>query len=137
MKQMSAESDENTAYDTRDTLRKTFGVVVYDPVESGMSDNGTSLSAEEYVYVITDRDRRHRYPWFIGEIDDGTGVDTLEFKTVSDAFNGSMSSWTKTGDGSATIMFQSLDTEDVPVNVISGDDDFDEIEAGPWHGAQM
>ncbi|RLN70311.1 hypothetical protein BBJ28_00015405 [Nothophytophthora sp. Chile5] len=54
--------------------------------------------------------------------------DTLGFGTVGDTFNGTTSSWTEAGDGSVTITFQSLDTEDVTVNVITGGDDFDEIE---------
>ncbi|RLN79196.1 hypothetical protein BBJ28_00013785 [Nothophytophthora sp. Chile5] len=126
-------------------------LIVDDLVESGTSDNGTSLSAEEYAYVIADKSLgtiavlgvdptgltglMAEYlqtvcgpTEFIGEIDDGADTDTLGFKTVGDAFNESTFSWTKDGDGVVSVTFESLDTEDVTVNIMSGGDDFDEVD---------
>ncbi|KAG6617805.1 uncharacterized protein IUM83_09512 [Phytophthora cinnamomi] len=50
MKQMVAESSDATAYKTRETLRKTLGVVINDFISKGISNNGTTLNAEYYAY---------------------------------------------------------------------------------------
>ncbi|KAF4322161.1 hypothetical protein BBI17_001086 [Phytophthora kernoviae] len=64
---------------------------------------------------------------FIGEIDDGSAGKALGLKTVQDAFTNSVGTWTKVGDGIVTITFQSVDTEDVTVNIKSGGNKFDKV----------
>jgi len=141
MEQMIAESSEATAYQTRDTLRKT---IVDDLIDSGKSDNGTSLTAKEYVRVVTDKVSMTVYvlsivdptrivgivteyvqpicgpTQFVGEIDDGNEPYTLGLNAVGKAFKNSTSSWKREGDGVITIRFKSFDTKAVTVNIFSG-----------------
>ncbi|CAH0473165.1 unnamed protein product [Peronospora belbahrii] len=150
MEQMIMESDEATAYKTRDTLRKTYGVIVNDLIEKGKSDDGASLTAKEYTRVVADKlsmgiatvfyidltrisGLLSEYieimcgpTQFIGEIDDGSDPETLGLRAVGDVFKGSVMSWEREGDGIVRITFASADTEDVTVNVISGGNKFDE-----------
>ncbi|KAG2507346.1 hypothetical protein BBO99_00009381 [Phytophthora kernoviae] len=151
MEQMIAESDEATAYETRDTLRKTFGVIMDNLIDSGKSDNGSSIAAKEYIRIVTDKvmtsiallDKdvtritsllaEYIQPicgptQFIGEIDDGTSTDTLGLKVVGKAFNASSLSWARVGDGVVTIKFVSVDKEDVTVNIMSGGDKYAEVD---------
>eukprot|EP00644_Phytophthora_capsici_P003767 jgi/Phyca11/108388/e_gw1.15.262.1 len=149
MDELIAESDEKTAYATRTTLRKTFGVIVEDLIKSGTSDNGTYLNAEEYALKIADKALTFYGVWdikgvtqvlgeyvqticgptkFIGEIDDGPADKALGLKTVGKAFNGSYGVWTKESDGEIKIAFQSSDTKDVTVNILSAGDKIDEVE---------
>ncbi|KAE8897506.1 hypothetical protein PF010_g22910 [Phytophthora fragariae] len=150
MDQMILESDETTAYKTRDTLRKTYGVIVDDLIDKGRSDNGTSLTAKQYTRVVADKVLMTIATLFyidltrisgllseyiqticgptqlVGEIDDGTDDNTLGLRIVGAAFKGSTSSWKRRGDGVVRITFVSTDTKDVTVNIISGGDKFDE-----------
>ncbi|OWZ09435.1 hypothetical protein PHMEG_00017866 [Phytophthora megakarya] len=145
MHQMISESNLKTAYQTREVLRKTFGVVINDLIKSGKSDNGTyydekqkayktidfaftavafslvdptriTLLVSEYVQSICGPTQ------FMGEIDDGTQRATLGLNTIQDAFRGSTSSWTRVGDGKVIIKFKSTDKKDVTVNIKSGGD---------------
>ena len=150
MEQMIMESDEATAYKTRDMLRKTYGVIVNDLINKGQSDNGTSLTAKQYTRVVADKVFMGIATVFyidltrisglmsefieticgptnlVGEIDDGTDPNTLGFQTVQNAFKSSTMSWQRRGDGIVQITFISLDTKDVTVNIHSGGDKFDE-----------
>ncbi|KAG1696773.1 hypothetical protein DVH05_017994 [Phytophthora capsici] len=152
MDQMIMESDENTAYKTRDTLRKTYGVIVDDLIDKGKSDNGTSLTAKQYTRVVADKVLMTIATLFyidltrisgllseyiqticgptqlVGEIDDGTDPNTLGLRTVGKAFKDSSSSWKRRGDGVVEITFVSTDTKDVTVNILSGGDKFDETD---------
>ncbi|RLN48510.1 hypothetical protein BBJ29_001768 [Phytophthora kernoviae] len=47
---------------------------------------------------------------------------------VGGAFTNSAGTWTKVGDGAVTITFQSVDTEDVTVNIKSGGNKFDKVD---------
>ncbi|ETI39342.1 hypothetical protein F441_14869 [Phytophthora nicotianae CJ01A1] len=152
MDQMIMESDEATAYKTRDVLRKTYGVIVDDLIDKGKSDNGTSLTAKQYTRVVADKVLMTIATLFyidltrisgllseyiqvicgptqlVGEIDDGTDPNTLGLRTVGKAFANSGSSWKRKGDGVVKITFTSTDTKDVTVNILSGGDKFDEQE---------
>ncbi|KAL3660045.1 hypothetical protein V7S43_014967 [Phytophthora oleae] len=148
MGELINESNEKTAHTTRDTLRKSFGGIMDDLIRSGTSHNGTLLTAEKYAYKIADKALTFYAVWdltniagvvseyfqticgptkFTGEIDDGSAKDALGLKTVDDAFDGSTGSWTKSGDGSVVITFQSVNTEDVTVNIKSGGNKFGKV----------
>uniref|UniRef100_H3H0A8 Jacalin-type lectin domain-containing protein n=1 Tax=Phytophthora ramorum TaxID=164328 RepID=H3H0A8_PHYRM len=152
MDQMITESDEATAYKTRDTLRKTYGVIVDDLISKGRSDNGTSLTAKQYTRVVADKVLMTIATLFyvdltrisgalseyiqticgptqlIGEVDDGTDPNTLGMKAVGDAFENSTMAWKRQGDGVVELTFVSTDTKDVTVNILSGGDKFDETD---------
>ncbi|KAG6617916.1 Flavoprotein YCP4 [Phytophthora cinnamomi] len=150
MEQVIQESDEATAYTTRDTIRKAFSGMINDLISTGKSDNGSSETAKEfthkafdkaftsiavtgfdltgisgllaeYLQTICDPTR------FIGEVDDDTDAATLGLNTIQDAFNDSSSSWTRMGDGQVIINISSFDTKNVTVNIISGGDKIDEV----------
>jgi hypothetical protein len=148
---MTEQSSEATAYTSRDTLRKTFGVIIDDLISNGASNNGSTLQAEHYTYralqmglTVLSTSGFDRLDistmlnayvqticgptQFLGEIDDGDEAATLGLNTVQDAFNGSTSSWTRTGDGAIIISFASSDSEDVTVNVYSGGEQVDEVD---------
>ncbi|TDH67728.1 uncharacterized protein CCR75_006130 [Bremia lactucae] len=150
MVQLTEETNEATAYKTRDMLRKTYGVIVDDLIDNGKSDNGTSLTAKQYTRVVADRVLMAIATLFyidltrisgmlseyieticgptqlVGEIDDGTVPDTLGLRIVGDIFKGSSTSWKRKGDGVVVITFVSNDTKNVAVNILSGGDKFDE-----------
>ncbi|KUF80244.1 hypothetical protein AM587_10013280 [Phytophthora nicotianae] len=149
MGDLIAESDEATAFATRDTLRKTFGGIVDDLIKSGTSNNGSYLKAEEYAFNIADKAFSFWAIWdpwsatgaiseyfqpicgpteYIGEIDDGDAAKALGLSIVQRAFNNSEGMWKKSGDGSVTIKFESVDTEDVTVNIKSGGRKIDEVD---------
>ncbi|EGZ22438.1 hypothetical protein PHYSODRAFT_249540 [Phytophthora sojae] len=135
MEQLIQESDETTAYTTRDTIRKAFSGIINDLVSTGKSDNGSSETAKEFTYKAFDKaftsiavtgfdltgisGMLAEYlqticgpTRFIGEVDDGTDTATLGLNTIQDAFNGSSSSWTRVGDGQVIIHFSSSDTKE-------------------------
>ncbi|KAG1713222.1 hypothetical protein DVH05_000942 [Phytophthora capsici] len=151
MQQMASESSLATAYQTREVLRKTFGVIMNDLIKSGKSDNGSSYEAKEKAYKVVDfafstvaatlvDPTRITLLFseyiqticgptqFMGEIDDGTEAATLGLNTLEDAFRDSKSSWTKKGDGAVIIHFTSTDKKDVTVNIMSGGDKIGEVD---------
>jgi hypothetical protein len=149
MGELIAESDEAAAYETRDFLRKTFGVIIDDLISSGTSDNGTNLGAKEFAFKVADRAVAFYAIWdwwyvssvvseffqpicgpteLIGEIDDGSAKKALGLSIVQKAFNNSDGTWTRVGDGTVKITFQSVDTKDVTVNIKSGGDKMDEVD---------
>ncbi|KAI9992880.1 hypothetical protein PInf_014815 [Phytophthora infestans] len=151
MELLVEQSNDVTAYRTRDKIRKTFGVIINDLITKGTSNNGTSYKANEYTYkalnqglnfwVITGFDMTGISSMisdyfmaicgptqFIGEVDDGTHPHTLGLKTVQKAFQNSTMSWTKKGDGEVIINFSSYDTKNGTVNIMSGGDKVDEVD---------
>ncbi|GMF65681.1 unnamed protein product [Phytophthora lilii] len=158
MSEMIGESSVATAYKTRETLRKTFGVIISDLIEKGKSDNGTSIAARENLYRTVDNTfTLFSLGWdptdlttlaaeflqticgptqFMGEIDDGDDDATLGLNALKKAFKNSTSSWTRKGDGAVIINFVSKDTEDVTVNIMSGGDKIDEVDVPAGGTAQ-
>ncbi|OWZ16209.1 hypothetical protein PHMEG_00010030, partial [Phytophthora megakarya] len=159
MQQLISESSIETAYKTREALRKTFGVIINDLIKSGKSDNGTSLDEKaaaykwidtglstisasmidptdiatllsEYIQTICGPTQ------FMGEIDDGTQDATLGLNTLQRAFKGSSSSWIRVGDGKVIIRFTSSDTKDVTVNIKSGGDKIAQVKVKAGGTAQ-
>ncbi|EGZ22395.1 hypothetical protein PHYSODRAFT_496330 [Phytophthora sojae] len=129
------------AYQTRDTLRKTFGVIIDQLIDSSTTDMGKAMSREEYwvktanfglqglsamdptgiAFMMFNYVQPVCGPTeFIGEIDDGSCEDALGLTTVDDAFRGSKGKWKKKGDGVVKIKFVSSDTRDVKVRIHSG-----------------
>ncbi|EEY68373.1 uncharacterized protein PITG_04828 [Phytophthora infestans T30-4] len=134
MGDLIAESDEATAFATRDKLRKTFGGIVDDLIKSGTSNNGSYLKAKGYAFNIADKAFSFWAIWdpwsatgaiseyfqpicgpteYIGEVDDGDATKALGLSAVQRAFNNSEGFWKKAGDGSVDVKFESDDTEDV------------------------
>ncbi|KAG6963086.1 hypothetical protein JG687_00006767 [Phytophthora cactorum] len=83
------------------------------------SDEATAFATRDTICGPTE---------YIGEIDDGDAAKALGLSTVQRAFNKSEGSWKKAGDGSINITFQSVDTEDVTVNIKSGGHKIDEVD---------
>ncbi|OWZ14048.1 hypothetical protein PHMEG_00012532 [Phytophthora megakarya] len=156
MVELIAESDEKTAYATRATLRKTFGIIVEDLIKTGTSDNGTYLNAEEYAFRVADKALTFYGVWdvkgitqivseyfqticgptkFIGDIDDGPANKALGLSTVGKAFNGSSGVWSKDGDGTVIINFKSNDVDDVSVNIHSAGDKIDTVKVSAGRAA--
>uniref|UniRef100_M4BCC0 Uncharacterized protein n=1 Tax=Hyaloperonospora arabidopsidis (strain Emoy2) TaxID=559515 RepID=M4BCC0_HYAAE len=150
MSQMTSESTVVTAYNTRETLRKTFSIVISDLIKDGKSDNGTSMVTKHNAYVLLDDaltlasvtgleptdlstlaseflETICGPTQFMGEIDDGTDDATLGMNALKKAFKKTTSSWTRKGDGKVIISFTSKDNEDVTVNIRSGGDKIDEV----------
>ncbi|EEY57770.1 uncharacterized protein PITG_00343 [Phytophthora infestans T30-4] len=129
------------AFETRDLIRRTFGVIVDQLVETNSTDMGQSLAEDDYTLdaanlalVVLGGMDPTGIAWmlsqfiqptcgptaFIGEIDDGNLHDALGLKTMDEAFKGSYGTWTKEGDGKIRIYFESTDTKDVTVTMHSG-----------------
>ncbi|EEY54800.1 uncharacterized protein PITG_08350 [Phytophthora infestans T30-4] len=133
MRQLTSESSVETAYKTREALRKTFGWIDMglSTISASMidpTDIATLLS--EYIQTICGPTQ------FMGEIDDGTEDATLGLNALQRAFKGSSSSWTKVGDGAVIVNFTSTDTEDVSVNIMSGGDKIEEVDVKAGGTAQ-
>ncbi|KAG6949055.1 hypothetical protein JG688_00014805 [Phytophthora aleatoria] len=143
----------HTSYFTIDfpvAIAMCLGVIVDDLINKGKSDNGTSLTAKEYTRVVADKLAMTIFvislfdetriigiiteyiqpicgpTQFIGEIDDGDDPYTLGLNIVGKAFQESSLSWKRKGDGVVTIVFKSIDTKPVTVNIFSGGDKIDE-----------
>lgn len=129
------------AFETRDLLRKTFGVIVDQLVESAMTDKGHFVAEAQFMLEATNIALTTfagldptRIVWLasqfvqptcgptalIGEIDDGSLYDALGLKTIDEAFVGSYGTWTKRGDGMVNLLFTSIDVKDVSVVIYSG-----------------
>ncbi|ETL94808.1 hypothetical protein L917_07318 [Phytophthora nicotianae] len=151
MGELLASKTMSAAYETRDLLRKTFGVIVDQLIEKASTDMGASVAEDEYMLEISNMGlvalsavdptgiaymaSQFVQPTcgptaYLGEIDDGTLYDALSLTTVDEAFEGSYGSWTKVGDGVVRLIFKSTDTEDVTVVVHSGGDDNAKVDVG-------
>ncbi|KAG6963532.1 hypothetical protein JG687_00006513 [Phytophthora cactorum] len=151
----------HTSYFTIDfpvAIAMCLGVIVDDLINKGKSDNGTSLTAKEYTRVVADKLAMTIFvislfdetriigiiteyiqpicgpTQFIGEIDDGDDPYTLGLNIVGKAFQESSLSWKRKGDGVVTIVFKSIDTKPVTINIFSGGDKIDEkdVPAGDY-----
>ncbi|CAH0485569.1 unnamed protein product [Peronospora farinosa] len=141
MNEMLAYKTPVAAFKTRDLLRKTFGVIVDQLVQSATTDMGAFVAESEFgletlnlaLASLSGLDPT-RFVWlasqfvqpvcgptaFIGEIDDGLLHDALGLKTIDEAFVGSYGVWYKKGDGVVMLTFTSIDTKDVEVVIRSG-----------------
>ncbi|KAG1713209.1 hypothetical protein DVH05_000929 [Phytophthora capsici] len=151
MEQLIEESDEATAYKTREKIRTAFSGMINQLISKGKSNNGSTEDANQFMYTafsktlisiaVTGFDligvmglvaaylQTVCGPTnFIGEIDDGTDPKTLGLTTIQKAFQNSSMSWTKKGDGAVLVNFKSTDTKDVTVNIMSGGDKIDEVD---------
>ncbi|KAG2528027.1 hypothetical protein JM16_003114 [Phytophthora kernoviae] len=138
-----------TAFQTRDLIRKTFGVIIDQLIETSTTDLGESVSEKDYMLKVSNLGlvaltgldptgiagmmAQFVQPTcgptaFIGEIDDGTLYDALGLTTVDEAFTGSYGRWTKEGDGIVNLIFESTDTKDVKVVIHSGGDTIEKVE---------
>lgn len=129
------------AYQTRDVLRKTFGVIIDQLIDTATTDMGKAMSRIDYWTSISNMGllalsaldptgiayTAFNYVQsvcgpteFIGEIDDGSATDALGLTTKDEAFFGSHGTWTKKGDGQIVLTFVSTDEKNVDVNISSG-----------------
>uniref|UniRef100_H3GBL1 Jacalin-type lectin domain-containing protein n=1 Tax=Phytophthora ramorum TaxID=164328 RepID=H3GBL1_PHYRM len=149
MKELLGNKTITAAFETRDMLRKTFGVIIDELVETGTTDMGKDVAEDEYMLKVANMGlvvlstidptgiaymaSQFVQPIcgptaYLGEIDDGRLYDALGLTTVDEAFTGSYGTWTKTGDGVVHLIFESVDTEDVTVVVHSGGDKYAEVD---------
>ncbi|EGZ22437.1 hypothetical protein PHYSODRAFT_249671 [Phytophthora sojae] len=151
MEQLIEESDEATAYKTREKIRIALSGMINQLVSKGKSNNGSSEDAQQFMYTalsktlisiaVTGFDLIGVMGMiaaylqticgptnFMGEIDDGTDPNTLGLTMIQAAFKNSTMSWTKKGDGAVIVNFKSTDTKDVTVNIMSGGDKIDEVD---------
>lgn len=151
MGELLATKTLTASFETRDMLRKTFGVIVDQLIETGTTDMGKDVDNDEYMLKVANMGlvvlstidptgiaymgSQFVQPIcgptaYLGEIDDGTLHDALGLTTVDEAFEGSHGSWTKVGDGVVHIVFESVDTKDVTVVIHSGGDKYAEVDVG-------
>ncbi|KAE9008256.1 hypothetical protein PF011_g10774 [Phytophthora fragariae] len=151
MGELLATKTEMVAYETRDLLRKTFGVIVDQLIDTGKTDMGKDVAENEYMLQVANMGlvvlstvdptgiaymaSQFVQPIcgptaYVGEIDDGTLFDALGLTTVDEAFAGSYGSYTHAGDGVVHIIFESVDTKDVTVVVHSGGDGYTKVDVG-------
>uniref|UniRef100_M4BC78 RxLR effector candidate protein n=1 Tax=Hyaloperonospora arabidopsidis (strain Emoy2) TaxID=559515 RepID=M4BC78_HYAAE len=151
MDQLILESDEATAYVTREKIRTAFSAMINQLVSKGTSNNGTTEDSREFMYLalsktlisiaVTGTDLIGVTGLFVtylqhvcgptnfmGEIDDGTDPKTLGLTVIGKAFNKTTMSWTRRGEGAVIVNFKSTDTKNVTVNIMSGGDKIDEVE---------
>ncbi|CEG39122.1 Mannose-binding lectin [Plasmopara halstedii] len=129
------------AFETRDLIRRTFGVIVDQLIEGNSTDLGKSVAEADYtleaanlaLVVLSGLDPTG-ITWmvsqfiqptcgptlFVGEIDDGNLYDALGLRTMEEAFTGSYGTWTRKGDGMVDFYFESSDTSDMSVELILG-----------------
>lgn len=141
LNEMLAYKTRPAAFETRDLLRKTFGVIVDQLVETASTNKGAFVAEKIYaletlnlgLITFAGLDPT-RIIWvasqfvqpvcgptaFVGEIDDGLLYDALGLTTIDEAFVGSYGIWKKKGDGVVNIIFTSFDRKDVKVVIHSG-----------------
>ncbi|CAI5735478.1 unnamed protein product [Hyaloperonospora brassicae] len=136
------------AYQTRDTLRKIFGVIVEQLIKTSTTDMGKAMARKDYLVKTSNLGLQglsaidptgiaymtfnYVQPMcgpteFVGEIDDGSLTDALGLTTMDNAFRGSEGTWTKKGDGLVRITFISTDTKTVKVVIHSGGKKVDSV----------
>ncbi|KAE9105261.1 hypothetical protein PF010_g13089 [Phytophthora fragariae] len=151
MGELLATKTKTAAYETRDLLRKTFGVIVDQLIDTGKTDNGKDVAEDDYMLQVANMGlvvlstidptgiaymaSQFVQPIcgptaYVGEIDDGTLFDALGLTTVDEAFAGSYGSYTHSGDGVVRLIFESVDTKDVTVVVHSGGDGYTKVDIG-------
>ncbi|RLN38137.1 hypothetical protein BBI17_008789 [Phytophthora kernoviae] len=143
MRELLTNKTKEAAFETRDLLRKTFGVIIDQLIDTGTTDLGENVAEDEYMLKVANMGlvvlstidptgiaymaSQFVQPIcgptaFLGEIDDGTLYDALGLTTVDEAFEGSYGTWTKSDDGVVHLILESTDTEDVTVVIHSGGD---------------
>uniref|UniRef100_A0AAV1T0H6 Jacalin-type lectin domain-containing protein n=1 Tax=Peronospora matthiolae TaxID=2874970 RepID=A0AAV1T0H6_9STRA len=148
MRELMVGETREAAFQTRDLIRRTLGVIIDQLVETDHTDLGksvsegeTTLEAANLVLVILGSVDPTRIMWmlsqfvqptcgpmtFIGEVDDGTLNDALGLKTLGEVFEGSYGTWTKKGDGTMNLAFESVSTKDVQVAIHSGGEKYDRV----------
>eukprot|EP00644_Phytophthora_capsici_P006510 jgi/Phyca11/118349/e_gw1.36.223.1 len=151
MGELLASKTVTAAYETRDLIRKTFGVIVDELIETGKSDNGTEVADKDYMLKVSNMGlialsavdptgiaymaSQFVQPIcgptaYVGEIDDGTLNDALGLTTMDEAFEGSYGTYSHAGDGVVRLIFESIDNKDVTVVVYSGGDEYAKIDIG-------
>ncbi|KAL3671629.1 hypothetical protein V7S43_003542 [Phytophthora oleae] len=136
------------AFETRDMLRKTFGVIVDQLIDTGTTDMGKDVAKDDYMLKVANMGlvvlstidptgiaymaSQFVQPIcgptaYLGEIDDGRLSDALGLTTVDEAFIGSYGTWTKKGDGVVHLILESVDIYDVKVVIHSGGDKYAEV----------
>ncbi|RMX64219.1 hypothetical protein DD238_007801 [Peronospora effusa] len=151
MNELLRDKTKETAYETRDLLRKTFGVIVDQLIDTGKTDKGVNVADKEYMLEVANMGllalsaldptyiaymtSQFVQPLclpnaYVGEIDDGTLYDALGLHTVDEAFKGSYGSYTHAGDGVINLIFESVDTKDVTVVIHSGGDEYAKVDVG-------
>ncbi|KAL4087338.1 hypothetical protein PRIC1_013231 [Phytophthora ramorum] len=149
MRELLHNKTTEVAFETRDLIRKTLGVIIEQLVETNKTNMGESVAENDYTLeaanlalVVLGGMDPTGIAWmvsqfvqptcgptaFIGEIDDGTLYDALGLKTVDEAFKGSYGTWTKKGDGVMDITFESTDMKDVTVVIHSGGEIYEKVE---------
>ncbi|POM59219.1 hypothetical protein PHPALM_32084, partial [Phytophthora palmivora] len=137
------------AFQTRDMLRKTFGVIVDQLIETGTTDMGKDVAEDDYMLKVANMGlvvlstvdptgiaymaSQFVQPIcgptaYLGEIDDGTLYDALGLTTVDEAFVGSYGTWSRTGDGVVHLILESVDIEDVTVVIHSGGEEYAKVD---------
>ncbi|KAL4087339.1 hypothetical protein PRIC1_013232 [Phytophthora ramorum] len=155
MSELLSYKTEEAAFDTRDLLRKTFGVIIEQLVATGVTNGGSFVAESQYILEVTNYGLvmlsgldPTRLVWlasqfvqptcgptsFIGDIDDGSLYDALGLTTVDEAFVGSYGLWKKKGDGVVKLIFKSIDSKDVTVTIHSGGESIAEVDVNA-HGS--
>ncbi|GMF22928.1 unnamed protein product [Phytophthora lilii] len=148
MKELLGEKTLTVAFETRDMLRKTFGVIVDQLIDTGTTDMGKNVAQDDYMLKVANMGlvvlstidptgiaymaSQFVQPIcgptaYLGEIDDGRLSDALGLTTVDEAFVGSYGTWTKSGDGVVHLIMESVDIYDVKVVIHSGGDKYAEV----------
>ncbi|ETI48094.1 hypothetical protein L917_07492 [Phytophthora nicotianae] len=149
MNELLSYKTQKAVFKTRDLLRKTFGVIVDQLIETATTDLGKSVAEQQNMLEVTNMGLTMlagldptRIVWlasqfvqptcaptaFIGEIDDGSLYDALGLTTTDEAFVGSYGTWKKKGDGIVNFVFTSIDTKDVTVMIHSGGENVAEVD---------
>ncbi|KAI9991439.1 hypothetical protein PInf_019120 [Phytophthora infestans] len=142
---------KTAAYETRDLLRKTFGVIVDQLIETGKTDGGKDVPDDDYMLEVSNMGlivlstvdptgiaymaSQFVQPIcgptaYVGELDDGTLYDALGLKVLDEAFVGSYGPYTHAGDGVILLNFERVDTKDVTVVVHLGGDEYAKVDIG-------
>eukprot|EP00644_Phytophthora_capsici_P010456 jgi/Phyca11/17738/fgenesh1_pg.PHYCAscaffold_30_\ len=137
------------AFETRDMLRKTFGVIVDQLIDTGTTDMGKDVAEDDYMLKVANMGlvvlstvdptgiaymaSQFVQPIcgptaYLGDIDDGTLYDALGLTTVDEAFTGSYGTWEKKGDGVVHLIFESVDEDDVTVVIHSGGEEYAKVD---------
>ncbi|KAI9914295.1 hypothetical protein PsorP6_008315 [Peronosclerospora sorghi] len=148
MRELMANKTLKTAFETRNLIRRTLGVIVDQLIETNHTDYGQSVAKDDYTLeatnlalVVLGGMDPTGIAWmlsqfiqptcgptsYVGEIDDGTLYDALGLTTKDEVFKGTYGTWKKKGDGMANIIFESTVTKDITIGLHSGAEVYDKV----------
>ncbi|OWY93540.1 LOW QUALITY PROTEIN: hypothetical protein PHMEG_00037032 [Phytophthora megakarya] len=138
MHELLSYKTEEAAFNTRDLLRKTFGVIVDQLIETATTDLGKFVAEKQYMLEATNLGSFSQLVDLLPLVVRLTTAHcTMRWgsRLSTKHFSEATGPGRKKRDGVVNLIFTSIDTKDVTVVVHSGGEDIAEVEVNLIHTA--